>query len=150
MGLTALLPSEGSRSSIPDRGKGFFSYTLMSRPVLRPTQPSIQWVPGSFPGAKARPGLDADPSPHLVPRSRMSRNYISSTFCRLHGSSGTALLTEVHVFVCRYPLQITMSITVLTCQDTWLVLKLKRFVENGPRLSYGFGLLLSLIHCRWC
>jgi hypothetical protein len=30
-----------------------------------------------FPGCKARPVRDADHSPHLVPRSRMSRSYIS-------------------------------------------------------------------------
>jgi hypothetical protein len=30
---------------------------------------------GPFPGAKARPGRDGDHSPHLVPRSRMSRSY---------------------------------------------------------------------------
>jgi hypothetical protein len=30
---------------------------------------------GPFPGAKARPGHDADHSPHLVPWSRMSRSY---------------------------------------------------------------------------
>jgi hypothetical protein len=33
---------------------------------------------GSFPGTKARPGRDADHSPHLVPKSRMSRSYTSS------------------------------------------------------------------------
>jgi hypothetical protein len=33
---------------------------------------------GPFPGAKARPGRDADHSPHLVPRSSMSRSYTSS------------------------------------------------------------------------
>jgi hypothetical protein len=33
---------------------------------------------GSFSGGKARPRRDADHSPHLVPRSRMSRSYISS------------------------------------------------------------------------
>jgi len=32
---------------------------------------------GPFPGGKARPGRDADHSPHLVPRSRMSRSYTS-------------------------------------------------------------------------
>jgi hypothetical protein len=31
-----------------------------------------------FPGGKAWPGRDADHSPHLVPRSRMSRRYTSS------------------------------------------------------------------------
>jgi hypothetical protein len=33
---------------------------------------------GPFPGAKARPGRDADHSAHLAPRSRMSRSYTSS------------------------------------------------------------------------
>jgi hypothetical protein len=33
---------------------------------------------GPFPGGKARPGRDADHSPHLMPRSIMSRSYISS------------------------------------------------------------------------
>jgi len=36
-------------------------------------------------GGKARPGRDADHSPHLVPRSRMSRSYTSSPPKRLHG-----------------------------------------------------------------
>jgi hypothetical protein len=47
---------------------------------------------GFFPRGKARPGRDADLSPHLVPRSSMSRSYIFSPPCRLHGSSGSALL----------------------------------------------------------
>jgi hypothetical protein len=34
------------------------------------------------PGVKARPGRDADNSPHLVPRSRMSMSYTPK---RLHG-----------------------------------------------------------------
>jgi hypothetical protein len=38
-----------------------------------------------FPGAKARPRHDADHSPHLVPRSSMSRSYTSSPPKRLHG-----------------------------------------------------------------
>jgi hypothetical protein len=43
---------------------------------------------GSCPWGKARPGRDADHSPHLVPRSRMSRSYISSPPWRLHGVAG--------------------------------------------------------------
>jgi hypothetical protein len=39
----------------------------LSRPVPRPTQPPVQWVP-AFPGGKVRPGRDADPSPLLVSR----------------------------------------------------------------------------------
>jgi hypothetical protein len=40
---------------------------------------------GPFPRAKARPQSDADHSPHLVPRSRMSRRSISSPPKGLHG-----------------------------------------------------------------
>jgi hypothetical protein len=40
---------------------------------------------GPFPGAKARPGRDADHSLHLVSRSRMSRSYTSSIPRRLRG-----------------------------------------------------------------
>jgi hypothetical protein len=40
---------------------------------------------GPFPGGKARPGRDADHSPLLVPRYRMSRSYISSPSCTSRG-----------------------------------------------------------------
>jgi hypothetical protein len=33
------------------------------RPVLRPTQTPVQWVPGLSRGGRKRPGRDADPSP---------------------------------------------------------------------------------------
>jgi hypothetical protein len=46
---------------------------------------------GPFPGAKARPGRDADHSPHLVPRSKMSRSYTSSPPVAFMACSGTAL-----------------------------------------------------------
>jgi hypothetical protein len=39
---------------------------------------------GPFPGGKARMGREANHSPHLVPRSRMTRSYTSSPL-RLHG-----------------------------------------------------------------
>ena len=38
-----------------------------SRPTLGPTQPPVQWVPGSFPGVK-RPGRGADHPP--LPKRR--------------------------------------------------------------------------------
>jgi hypothetical protein len=47
---------------------------------------------GSFPGGKARPGRDADLSPHLVPRSRMSRNYIPLPPSAIMACSVTTLL----------------------------------------------------------
>jgi hypothetical protein len=40
---------------------------------------------GPFPGGKARPGRDADHSPQLVPRSRMSTSYSTSPSKHLHG-----------------------------------------------------------------
>jgi hypothetical protein len=53
------------RGSIPGRAES--SLASASRPVLGPTQPPIQWVPGGpFPGGKARPERDAD---HLSPSS---------------------------------------------------------------------------------
>jgi hypothetical protein len=45
---------------------------------------------GPFPGGKARPGRDADHSPHLVLRSRMSRSYTSSPPKASMACSGTA------------------------------------------------------------
>jgi hypothetical protein len=50
------------RSSSPGRGK-IFLLSTSSRPVLGPTQPPIQLVPGALsPGVK-RPGCEADHSP---------------------------------------------------------------------------------------
>jgi hypothetical protein len=42
---------------------------------------------GPFLGGKARPGRDADHSPHPMPKSRMSRSYVLSPWC-LQGVAG--------------------------------------------------------------
>jgi hypothetical protein len=53
-----------------------------------------------FPRGKARPGRDADHSPHLVPRSRMSRSCTSSPPKGLHGLSGLLyFLNEFSVYL---------------------------------------------------
>jgi hypothetical protein len=40
-----------------------FIFTTVSRPVLGPTQPPIQWVPGSLSLGVKRLGREADHSP---------------------------------------------------------------------------------------
>jgi hypothetical protein len=55
---------------------------------------------GIFLAGKARLGRDADYSPHIAPRSRMSRSYISSPLCSLYGGSGTAVLFTI-THICR-------------------------------------------------
>jgi len=42
-------------------------FSHLSRPVLRPTQPPIQWVPDLFPGGKATE-CGVDHPPHLAPK----------------------------------------------------------------------------------
>jgi hypothetical protein len=72
--------------------KAFFPLTSVSRPTLGPPPASCTMgTGGPFPGAKSRPGHDADHSPHLVPRSRMSRSYTSSPPNVFVACSGTAL-----------------------------------------------------------
>jgi hypothetical protein len=48
------------------RGLGIFLFTTASRTTLWPTQPPIQWVPGSLSLGVKRPGREAD---HLSPPS---------------------------------------------------------------------------------
>jgi hypothetical protein len=73
-----------------------FPLSSVSRPALRPTQLPIQWVPvdlsGGGEGGKARPERDADHSPHLVPRSRMSTSYTSYLSWHLHDLAGPLYL----------------------------------------------------------
>jgi hypothetical protein len=42
---------------------GIFLLTTASRPVLEPTQPPIEWVPGALSLGVKRPGREADHSP---------------------------------------------------------------------------------------
>jgi hypothetical protein len=59
--------------------------TTSSRPVLGPTQPPIQWVPGALSLGVKRPGREADNS---LPSSAEVKNmwsYASIPSIRLHG-----------------------------------------------------------------
>jgi hypothetical protein len=63
-----------------------FPLTSVPRPVPRPTQPPMQWVPRvSSPGIKSGRGVNLTTPIHLVPRLRMSRMYTSSHPKRHHG-----------------------------------------------------------------
>jgi hypothetical protein len=54
----------GDRGSIPRRGERISPLASVSRPALGPTQPPVQWVPVVLsPGAKVRPGGNANHSP---------------------------------------------------------------------------------------
>jgi hypothetical protein len=72
-----------------------FSSSLCVQPALRPTHSYPMGTGNPFPGGKSRPGCDADHSPHLIPRSTMSRSYISSPPCRLRGGSMTVFLLYI-------------------------------------------------------
>jgi hypothetical protein len=50
------------RSSNPGRVRNFL-FSKSSRPVLRSTEPPIQWVPGALPPGLKRPGREVDHSP---------------------------------------------------------------------------------------
>jgi hypothetical protein len=72
-------------------------YRAVSIPVLMPAQHPVQWVPGVLsPGLKRGRGLTLTTHPHLVPKSRMSRSYISSPPSASVECSGTALLLLLH------------------------------------------------------
>jgi hypothetical protein len=73
--------------TIPGRGKGFSSsLCVLTGSGAHPA--SCTMGTGSpFPGGKARPGRDADHSPHLVPRSGMSRSFALIILPSATGSS---------------------------------------------------------------
>jgi hypothetical protein len=62
-----------------------FLFTIVSRKVLGPNQPPIQWVPGALSLWVKRPGREAD---HSLPSSAEVKNawsYTSTPPIRLHG-----------------------------------------------------------------
>jgi hypothetical protein len=77
----------GGRSGFdPRQGQRIFLLAPASRPVLGPTRPPVQWVPGVLSrGVKRGRGVTLTTHPHLVPRSRMSRSYASPSPKRFYG-----------------------------------------------------------------
>jgi hypothetical protein len=62
----------------PAEAKGFSSSLCVQTGSGAHPASCTMGTGGPFPWAKTRPERDADHPPHLVPRSRMSRSYISS------------------------------------------------------------------------
>jgi hypothetical protein len=86
-----------------------FPQTSMPRPALGPTQPPVQWVPAVLStGVKRGRGVTLTTHRHLVPRSRMSRNYTSSNPLRLQrcvmGLHYLACFFDVIFFLSCFPL----------------------------------------------
>jgi hypothetical protein len=84
--------------SIPVGAKDFSSSPLCPDRLWSPPSLLSNGYRGPFPGGKARPEPDADHSPHLMPRSRMSRSCTSALSCRLPGCSGAAYLAMCRRF----------------------------------------------------
>jgi hypothetical protein len=90
------------RGSIPGRGKGFF---------FQPLRLDRFWGPPGT-GGTARPGREADHSPHLVLRSRMSRSHTSSPPKRRHGAQRDSF---IYYYYCCYAVIVGKSMLV-SCQ----------------------------------
>jgi hypothetical protein len=97
----SVFPRTGRPEFDPQQRQRIFPVASVSSPALRPTQPPIQRCRRFFPGGKARPGRETGRLPHLVPRSRMSRSYISSSPWQLHGSYSIAYSYIVYTHASR-------------------------------------------------
>jgi hypothetical protein len=75
--------------------KVFFLYLLCPDRLWGPSSVLYNGYRDPFSGSKERPGRDADHSPHLVPRSRMSRSYTSSPSSASVSCNGAAYLFVV-------------------------------------------------------
>jgi hypothetical protein len=75
----------GVRGFDSRRGPGIFLFTAASRPVLGPTQPPIQWVPGTLSLGVKQLGREADHSPPSRNEVKNAWSYTSTPPICLHG-----------------------------------------------------------------
>jgi hypothetical protein len=67
------------------KGLEIFLFTTASRPVLRPYQPPIQWIPGDLSLGIKRPRRETDHSPPSGAEVKNAWSYTSTSPIRLHG-----------------------------------------------------------------
>jgi hypothetical protein len=67
------------------RGLGIFLFTTASRMALGPTQPPVQWVPGTLSLGVKQPGREAYHSPPSSAEVKHAWSYTSTPPIRFHG-----------------------------------------------------------------
>jgi hypothetical protein len=90
-------------TAVRSPAEDFFSNLLCPDRLWGPPSLLSNGYRGHFPGSKARPGRDADHSPHLVPRSRMSRDILPLPLIACMTCNGTDLLYCIlHRVFCKF------------------------------------------------
>jgi len=71
-----------------------------SRPALGHTQPPVQWVPGLSRGCR-RPGREADPPPHLVPKvlEKCRAIPLLTIRCHLRGLQRDEIYINIYIYI---------------------------------------------------
>jgi hypothetical protein len=94
-----------------------------SRPAVGPTQPPIQWVPGTLSLRVNQPGREAD---HLPPSSAEVKNgwsYTSTSPIRLHGVVLSLKKAQGHLHPKKIDLKYEANLKLYLCLTKHLVLK---------------------------
>jgi hypothetical protein len=101
----------------PAEAKGFFLYPLCPDWLRGPPNLWTVGTGGLFPWAKAWLGRDADHSPILVPKSRMSRSYTSPPRA-LIACGGTALAFSWELWISPYVAgDVSLSLDRTSCSQ---------------------------------